>query len=179
MLFDELQEQLKTIEPDIDTIKSYWENANLEKKYQELHNQSIQENFWQNPKQTEVLKELTQVKILREQYQHITTTFGDISELIYLFKADESELKKLQTDMHSLRKAVGLFKINLLLNEPDDQSNSFMSINSGAGGTESQDWAEMLLRMYIRFCEREKFNVDILDYQSGEGAGIKSATLFV
>jgi peptide chain release factor 2 len=179
MLFDELQEQLKSLEPDIQTIKAYWDNAQLEKKFQDLHHQSVQENFWQNAKQTEILKELTQVKTLREQYLQIVTTFGDLSELIHLFKADESELKKLSSDLHALRKAVSLFKINLLLNEPDDHSNSFMSINSGAGGTESQDWAEMLLRMYIRFCEREKFNVDILDYQSGEGAGIKSATLFI
>ena len=54
-----------------------------------------------------------------------------------------------------------------------------MSINAGAGGTESQDWASMLLRMYLRFCEREGFKVDIIDYQDGEEAGIKSATLFV
>ena len=53
-----------------------------------------------------------------------------------------------------------------------------MDINSGAGGTESQDWANMLLRMYLRFCEREKFAVDVIDYQAGEEAGIKSATLF-
>jgi peptide chain release factor 2 len=179
MLYDELQEQLKLIEPDISTIKAYWNNAQIEKTFQDLHTQSIQETFWQNPKQTEILKELTQVKTLREQYQHVASSFEEINELIHLFKDDEGELKKLSTEMHALRKAVALFKINLMLNEPDDSSNSFMSINSGAGGTESQDWAEMLLRMYIRFCEREKFNVDVLDYQSGEGAGIKSATLFI
>ena len=55
----------------------------------------------------------------------------------------------------------------------------FLSINAGAGGTESQDWADMLLRMYVRFCEREKLSSDIIDYQVGETAGIKSATLFI
>ncbi len=71
------------------------------------------------------------------------------------------------------------FKVELLLNAPDDSSNCFLSINAGAGGTESQDWADMLLRMFLRFCERQKFNVSIVDYQSGEEAGIKSATLFI
>ncbi|MCX5921811.1 MAG: peptide chain release factor 2 [Candidatus Dependentiae bacterium] len=179
MLFDELQEQLKTIEPDITTIKAYWENAKLEKAFQDLHTQSVQENFWQNSKQTEILKELQRIRLQRDQYQYILQTNQEISELIELFKDDEQELRKLSTDMHALRKAVSLFKIALLLNDEQDHANCFLTINSGAGGTESQDWAELLLRMYARFCEREKIAVDILDHQVGEEAGIKSATLFI
>jgi peptide chain release factor 2 len=76
-------------------------------------------------------------------------------------------------------KHVTRFKITLLLSDEQDKSNCFLNINSGAGGTESQDWAEILLRMYVRFCEREGFTANILDYQAGEGAGIKSATVFV
>lgn len=179
MLFDELQEQFKTLDPNIVIIKTYWHNANIENIYQNLHNQSIQENFWQNPDQATILKELQRVKTQREQYQHIIQTRQELGELVDLFKDDETELQKLQADFHALRKAVALFKIALLLNEEQDHSNCFLSINSGAGGTESQDWAEILLRMYVRFCEREKIAVDILDHQVGEGAGIKSATLFI
>ena len=66
-----------------------------------------------------------------------------------------------------------------ILDEAQDTANCFLSINSGAGGTESQDWTEILLRMYIRFCERENFSAQIIDYQAGETAGLKSATVFV
>lgn len=179
MLFDDLQEKLKTIEPDIATIKAYWENAQIEKAFQELDTQSVQENFWQNPKQTEILKELQRIRVQREQYQYILNTNQELYDLIELFKEDESELSKLEPEMHALRKAVSLFKIALLLNEDDDNANCFLTINSGAGGTESQDWAEILLRMYVRFCEREKITVDIVDQIVGEEAGIKSATLFI
>lgn len=179
MLFDELQELLKSIEPDIETIKTFWSNSNLEETYQKLQERSTQEHFWQDPDQIQVMKDLQQVKEQREQYVYITRTFDDLKELIEMFKEDEQELSKIKNDIFALRKAVVSFKISLLLNEPDDQSNCFLSINSGAGGTESQDWASMLLRMYLRFCERERFNVDILDYQAGEAAGIKSATIFV
>ena len=66
-----------------------------------------------------------------------------------------------------------------MLSKPEDSKNCYVTINPGAGGTESQDWASILLRMYLRFCEREGFRVDTIDYQSGDEAGIKSATLAV
>jgi peptide chain release factor 2 len=144
-----------------------------------LRTQTEQENFWQHPQQTEISKELQKIKNQREQYQYITEQSVQLTELIEMFKDDEQELKKVAQEVGALRSAVSAFKISLLLHAPEDSSNAFLSINSGAGGTESQDWAEILLRMYIRFCEREKFGVNILDYQAGEGAGIKSATLFI
>jgi peptide chain release factor 2 len=179
MLIDELQEQLKSIEPDIATIIAYWNQSGIEKRFQELHATSNQEDFWQHPHQTEILKELQRLRLLREQYQHIEQAKTELAELIELFAHDEQELKKLAHDITTLCKEVTKFKIALLLNSEQDSSNAFLSINSGAGGTESQDWANILLRMYMRFCEREKLGVDVVDYQSGEGAGIKSATLFI
>ena len=179
MLFDDIAEQLKSMEADIATIRSYWRNAGLEEKYQELHEASEQENFWQNPNQTAILKELQRIRSQRDQYLYVTQTYQDMIDLLNLFKDDEEELQRLAGESHALRKAVIAFKIALLMNDPQDSTSCFLSINSGAGGTESQDWADMLLRMYVRFCEREKLSVDVLDYQSGEEAGIKSAVLFI
>jgi len=179
MLFDDLQEQLKKLAPDITIIKNYWEQSSLEKKFRELEKESIQEDFWQNPKQTEILKELQKVKQLHEHYWKTTNSYNDISQLIEMFKEDEVELKKIAGDIRTLQKAVSAFKISILLSKLEDTSDAFLTINSGAGGTESQDWAEILLRMYVRFAEREGFNVSVIDYQAGEGAGIKSATLFI
>lgn len=179
MLIDELQESLKSLEPDVATIKMFWQGSGLEQRFKDLEARSTQETFWQDPQQTEVLKELQRLRLQREQYLHVVNTYQELNELLDLFKEDETELKKLSRDIKDLSKAVVLFKITLLMNEPSDSSNCFLSINSGAGGTESQDWANMLLRMYVRFCEREKLNVDVIDYQAGEEAGIKSAALFI
>ncbi|MEX0939967.1 MAG: peptide chain release factor 2 [Candidatus Babeliales bacterium] len=179
MLVDELREQLKNIEPDLQTIKDYWNNAQLEDEYQRLTKMSTQEDFWQHPDQTTILKELQQIKTLRENYLSITKSYKELTELIDLFAEDEQELDKLRIEINKLIKSIRKFKLHLLLKEPEDSSNCFFSINSGAGGTESQDWANMLLRMYVRFCEREGLDAKIIDYQPGEEAGIKSATLFV
>jgi len=179
LIVDELREQLKNMEPEITTIKAYWQNSGLEDKFSELEAQTHKEDFWQHPKQAEISKELSGIKQQRETYLHITNTYQETSELIELFSQDPKELEKLKTEVKKLAKEISLFKVNLLLSEPEDKSNCFLSINSGAGGTESQDWAHMLLRMYIRFCEREKFSVSIVDYQPADEAGIKSATLFI
>lgn len=179
MLYDELQEQLKALLPDITIIKNYWDTSSLEKQFQHLEKETIQEDFWKNPKQTDLLKELQQIKQIRENYLYILQSSTDIPELLQLFAGDENELKKLSGEIRALAKAVALFKISILLGKAEDSSDAFLTINAGAGGTESQDWAQMLLRMYVRFCERQGFKVSTLDYQAGEGAGIKSATVFI
>jgi len=179
MLRDELHEQLKNIAPDVQTIIAFCNNTQLEKKFQTLEAMSQEEEFWKNPKQTDILKELQQVRLLREQYLEITTNYKELSELVDLFAENENELTKISSEISGLRKKVIAFKIQLLLNDPSDTTNCFVHIHAGAGGTESQDWANMLLRMYYRFCERNNFHVDTIDYQPGEEAGIKSATLFV
>ncbi|HSC25158.1 MAG TPA: peptide chain release factor 2 [Candidatus Babeliales bacterium] len=179
MLKDDLHEQLKNITPDIQTIISFWNNAQLEKKFQTLEAFSKEEEFWKNPQQTDILKELQHIRILRDQYFEIITSNTELTELVNLFADSEYELSKISSDITALRKKVIAFKIHLLLNEPNDSANCFVHIHAGAGGTESQDWANILLRMYYRFCERNNLNVDTIDYQSGEEAGIKSVTLFV
>ncbi|MEX0671930.1 MAG: peptide chain release factor 2 [Candidatus Babeliales bacterium] len=179
MLLDDLREQLKSFEPDIQTIKTFWANAKFEERFTTLQTQSLQENFWQNPDQAAILKELQHLKNQREQYHTIINTQTEIPELLNLFATDEQELQKLSYDIKALGRMVVKFKVSLLLSEPHDQSPCFLSINAGAGGTESQDWANILLRMYTRFCEREGLNYEIMDYQGGEEAGIKSATLYI
>jgi peptide chain release factor 2 len=116
---------------------------------------------------------------MRTHYLNVIDGYQELSELIDLFSTDETELIKLQPELGRLRKKIGLLKIELLLSKPHDTSSCFVSINAGAGGTESQDWAQMLMRMYTRFAEEEHFKVDLVDVQPGEAAGIKSATLYI
>lgn len=179
MISDQLKETLKSVEPDIKIIKDYWSNTNLPKELNELETQSVQEDFWQHPNQTTILKKLQKLKLLNEEYKSITSSYQDLLDMLDLFEDNEQEAASLEPDVKRLIKQTKQFKISILLNEAYDQSSAFIDINSGAGGTESQDWANMLLRMYLRFCEQNKLKASILEIQSGEEAGIKSATLHI
>ncbi len=176
MLIDDLNEQLKLIEPDIKLIQSYLASSNLDSELTKLEQISQEPDFWQ--KTTEA-KQLQRLKEQKETYQSIMLNQSELTGLIELFADDENELKQLQPEIRKFAKTTHNFKIALLLNGPDDASNCFVGINAGAGGTESQDWANILLRMYLRFCEINKLSAQILDLQNGEEAGIKSATLFI
>lgn len=179
MLHDELVEQLKTVDQEIDTIKAFCHNINLEKEFKNLSAQAEQEQFWQNPDHAIILKKLQVIRSQYEQYTYILNTQQELRDLIDLFSTDEKELARLSSEIKQFARLVQQLKIELLLSGENDTQPCFLSINAGAGGTESQDWANMLLRMYIRFCERENLHASIIDIQDGENAGIKSATLYI
>lgn len=179
ILTDQLFEKLKTLEPHITVIQNYWNSSSLEKNLKELSLESEDPNFWQNPQSGKILKELQKIKKTVTAYHTIIKTYQELPELINLFENDPTELSKLDIDINRLTKQTLAFKIELLLQEEYDDCSCFLSINSGAGGTESQDWADMLLRMYVRFCEQNNLEASIVEYQGGEEAGIKSATLYI
>jgi len=185
MLIDELREELKSVEPELQAINDFYSNAEIEKRFAELEVRIQSEDFWKDPDHISISKEHQRIKNLVDQHKALTVGYTENFELIDLFAENvehqlgESELSNFKTEIKKLCGCIKKFKIELLLNKPEDISNCFMSINAGAGGTESQDWASMLLRMYIRFCEREGLKVSTVDYQAGEEAGVKSATLFV
>lgn len=179
ILVDQLFEKIKNLEPHITVIQDYWNSASLEKTLKNLINESEDPNFWQNPQSSKILKELQRIKKTVTIYTSIIKSYQDMPELINLFERDQTELAKLDIDINRLTKQTLTFKIELLLQEEYDDCSCFLSINSGAGGTESQDWADMLLRMYVRFCEQNNLQASIVEYQAGEEAGIKSATLYI
>ncbi len=179
MIIDDIKQKLKDLEPTIQIIKNYWTTAQLEKQFSETTELTNQETFWQHPEKTTILQKLQQLKTKRESYEEIIHIYEEIKELIILFETDEQELVKINQECTTLSKKTKAFKINLLLQDENDASNCFFTINSGAGGTESQDWAEILSRMYVRFGERNNFNVQIIEQQNGEEAGIKSVTLYI
>ncbi len=179
MRVDELREQLKELKPDLEIVKTCWAQSGYEEKFQKLQAESHDENFWQRADQAAILKELQAIKNMREKQQATILNYDELLEMVELFKDDEQELEKLGKSIGECRGAIRRLKISFLLNGEDDDKSCFLSVNAGAGGTESQDWTEMLLRMYLRFCEREGFSVQILDSQPGEGAGIKGATIMV
>ena len=179
MLIDEAKEQLKQLQPDLITIQKFWSASGIENEHERLRAITNSEQFWQQPNQAETLKTLQSLKNSVEQYYQIINTVNELPELLDLFAQDAEEIGKILQEIRKLNRDIKKFKVSLLLSQPEDSTNCFFNINSGAGGTESQDWAEILLRMYIRFCEREHLDASIADLQSGEGAGIKSATLYI
>ena len=179
MVIDDIREQLKMAEPNVSAIRSFWHNARFDNRFAELHAVVHEENFWQHKDHIALSKEYQRLKELKEQHDELTSSYDEQKELLELFATDEDQLAALSHDVAALCKKIISFKLSLMLNKPDDQSDCFVSINAGAGGTESQDWANMLLRMYLRFCEREHLTASIVDIQGGEEAGIKSATLYI
>lgn len=179
MIIDDIQQQLKDLEPIISIIKDYWANAPTEKRIAELSKKAEDPIVWQDPQYAPLLKELQALKTQHEQYVHVTQSFKDMHELVALFGTDEGELEKLAQDLKVLGGAIRSFKVQLLLSGEQDRSNCYISVNCGAGGTESQDWAEILLRMFVRFCEKQNLETSLIDHQVGEEAGIKSGTLLV
>lgn len=179
MLIDDIRQLLKELEPDISAIETFWKTSGSPERYAELDAIMHQEDFWQHPDNVAISQEFDGLKNTRTEYTEITTAYQDAHDMSDLFSEDETELEKLFTELKQLVRRVTSFKLLLLLSGEHDSSNCYVAINAGAGGTESQDWAEMLLRMYLRFCERERFQTQMLDYQSGDEAGIKSATFMV
>jgi peptide chain release factor 2 len=179
MQSDTLKERLKLAELDLNTITTFYQNSSIADEHTKLHERSLAEDFWKEAEQATLLKRLQQLKLLRDTYESLKNAQSELSDMITLFESDESSLAQIATEVNGHCRAVARFKIQLLLSQPTDDANCFVTINSGAGGTESQDWTEILLRMYVRFCEREKLHVSIVDFQPGDGAGIKSATLLI
>jgi len=111
----------------------------------------------------------------------LNNKLDDLKVSIELFESEKDEefFKEIQVNLKELKKEINHLEIKEVLSDANDQSNAIVSINAGAGGTEAQDWAEMLLRMYLRWCERNRFKTEIVDIQTMEEAGIKSATFIV
>lgn len=127
------------------------------------------------------MRERNQLEALIGGYERLDIEFKDNIELAEMAEAekDDAMLAEVETTLDNIAKELHKLEIESLLSGEADANDCFLEINSGAGGTESQDWAEMLLRMYLRWTEREGFKAVVTDRQDGDGAGIKSATFEV
>ena len=124
--------------------------------------------------------ELKSLKTTIDDYDDFNKQFIEYSEFIDIYiSLNEQEKDELVTNLKHLEKDLNKLKIHSLLNGNTDNCNCFLEIHAGAGGTESQDWAEMLLRMYERFAEKNNYKCSIIDLQKGEDAGIKDVTLLI
>lgn len=145
----------------------------------ELDARIAEPRFWDDQTEArDVMREITSLKSQIEIWDELEGSASEVVELAELVDADDAEmLAEVKREADELSKRLDELEIQLLLSGEYDVHNAFLTIQSGAGGTESQDWAEMLLRMYSRWAERREYRTNVVDVSPGEEAGIKSATL--
>ena len=151
------------------------------KELESLTNELNQPDTWQNiDKSTELSSKISAIKKIVETYENINDSIKYILELLEnITENDIEELNEIEKETAKNKDAIEELEISCLLNGEYDSYNCYLEIHPGAGGTESCDWASMLERMYIRFCEKNNYKYEILDEQKGEEAGIKSVTILI
>ncbi len=139
-------------------------------------------NFWSdNKKALKVVNEANDIKEKLNTYASLEKRLNDADEMYSLLKNeyDEEMHELLSTETKDIEKSLHDFETIVLLSDKFDNANAIIELHPGAGGTESQDWAEMLYRMYVRYAEKHRFKIQPLDYQIGDEAGIKSASFII
>jgi len=145
-----------------------------------LEAKTSQPNFWDSPeKAQQILKTLNEKKERLDEWKEHRQRLEDLELMLEmaLEANDQGELSSLDKESKSLYNSVTDFELRGLLSAPEDRKNAILTIHPGAGGTESQDWAQMLMRMYMRWAERHNFDSEVMDILPGEEAGIKSVTI--
>lgn len=178
----EYSELLKSLQSKCDNIQSIIRIAHQKKRLDEILALQNDADFWNDAhKSATLLKEKRQIERVIHKFDTTTNALKDSQELFELgvSEHDESILHSLFAESSSLQSCVRNLEIEVMLSGEYDNANAILSIHPGAGGTESQDWANMVYRMYLRYCERKGFGVEILDYQEAEEAGIKDASLLI
>lgn len=178
----EYTELLKDLSKKMSNITGVVEPSKLEARLQEIDTLENSQDFWNDAEQAAVIqKEKTQCERKLKKYNLAKNAIDDAKELYEMAKAenDEELINEAYDGATHLEDLIRTMEIEVLLSNETDGNNAILSIHPGAGGTESQDWASMLLRMYKRFAERRGWSVEVLDYQAGDEAGIKDASLLI
>ncbi|MED1419116.1 peptide chain release factor 2 [Bacillus sp. FSL W8-1127] len=155
---------------------------NKEARIAELDDIMMQPDFWNDQQKAQaIINEANGLKDLVNEYKDLLETQENLDLTYELVKEEnDTELKaELESELEDFTKRLNRYELELLLSEPYDKNNAILELHPGAGGTESQDWGSMLLRMYTRWAEKKGYKVETLDYLPGDEAGIKSVTLLI
>ncbi len=139
-------------------------------------------DFWDdNDRAQKLIGEMNAVKSVVDDFNALNQEYEDLAVMIELAEEeqDDSMTADLEAGVRAMLEKLSAFELQLLLNQPYDKFDAILELHPGAGGTESQDWAEMLLRMYRRYSEKRGYKVEVLDYLPGDEAGVKSVTLAI
>jgi peptide chain release factor 2 len=149
-------------------------------RLQEVNRELAEPSLWDNPTKAQTLgKEQAQLMQVVEAWQRMSQSINDATQLLDMAMQEEDAdtIQEIAHDLEALGKNIAEREFNQMFSGKMDEKNAFLDIQSGAGGTEAQDWAEMILRMYLRWGERRGFATEIIEYSPGDVAGIKSATV--
>jgi len=172
------QENLKEIRERVKHLNRFLHIEDRLAKTESDKQLTLSPGFWDdNKRATGILKDIKVNKFWLDLYERVYTAVEDFAVLFDFWKAGEATEEEVQDGFNKALKDVDELEFKSTLNAPEDEMPAMMIINSGAGGTESQDWAEMLLRMYRMYGEKQGWTVSEVDTQYGDGAGVKQATI--
>lgn len=178
----EYSELLKTLNTKLENIKGILKPNELNTRLKEIEELEAQQDFWNDVETaTKIGIEKNRILSKLSKFNKANEALSGTNELYELAneEKDEDTIEMLYEEAQELKELIKSTEISVMLSNPDDASNAIVSIHPGAGGTESQDWASMLYRMYLRWAERSNFKIELLDYQPGEEAGIKDVSFIV
>ncbi|MBI3719920.1 MAG: peptide chain release factor 2 [Sphingobacteriales bacterium] len=171
------QEQLKDMRDRIVVLRRFLDVENRQYKISEEKQLSLSPGFWDdNKRATEILKNIKQNEFWVNLYTEVDTAVEDFAVLFDFWKAGDATEEETKEAYNKAIAKIEEAEFKSTLNEPEDELPAVLQINSGAGGTESQDWAEMLARMYRMYGQKQGWTMKELDWQDGDGAGIKTCT---
>ena len=177
-MLEEIKKRIKELEKKLESLKGLLDLPNKKEQIASIQGQMAQPNFWDDSKSSnKFMQDLKILKSVVDPFEDSLRRLSDLKEFSELAEEDSSLVEQIQPDLEVLFKNVNQVEIQTILGGEFDRNNALLSINAGAGGTESCDWANMLLRMYTRWADSKKYKVEVLDILAGEEAGIKSATL--
>ncbi|MBV9761497.1 MAG: peptide chain release factor 2 [Acidobacteriaceae bacterium] len=178
MTLEELEREYVALRQQGEAVRSYLDAAGKQKELQKLEAEIDDPNFWNQPERSQrIMRERKRLEEAIGNSKSVAAAASDIDTLFELAREGEDVNGDLERELRSFESKLEQLENGMLLSGENDSRDAIITIHPGAGGTESQDWAEMLLRMYLRWAERHKFEAVITDRLEGEGAGIKSATV--
>ena len=180
--FEEYKGKLNGLKPTLDSLREALHLEAAEKEIEELEGQSARDGFWNDVENSQrVQKRLKQLKAKVENYEKLCSGWDDLMTLceMAIEEDDDSMLPELQSEYAEFEKKLEETRLGTLLTGEYDANNAILTFHAGAGGTEAQDWTQMLYRMYNMWADRHGYTVKLMDYLDGDEAGIKSATIMI
>src|SRR5699024_5633857 len=180
--FEEYKVKLNNLAPELDDLYQSLGLERAKREVEELEIKSSQPGFWDNPEESQkIVSRMGALKGKIEAYNRLHSLCDDLLTIceMAIEENDESMLEELESGYKELEEGVAEQKLSTLLTGEYDRNNALVSFHAGAGGTEAQDWCQMLFRMYTRWAERHDFTWKTLDYEPCDDAGIKSATISI
>ncbi|MGN1043448.1 MAG: peptide chain release factor 2 [Acutalibacteraceae bacterium] len=179
---DELHIEINKLQPKIKSLEEALKISDSKKRLETLELETGNPDFWDNSESSrKILAEISNLKSKVKEFTKLKNEFEDLGVLIEMCcqENDESSVEEIQTSLNKLIKNLENQTLTTLLTGEYDSQNAILTFHSGAGGTEAQDWVEMLCRMYTKWAEKHKYKVKMLDFLDGEEAGLKSASLLI